>query len=556
MCDCKNIIKLLDIRQLAVNRMTTLSVMLGVALSASSNVLHALPTEYVANKYSGETILIAVRANRGAAKAIKRWQPTIDYLNNNMPGYHFRMLPFEINSTLNQAASRNEFHFILTNPASYVELEKRYGAQHLLTLTNKRQGKGYTQFGSVIFTLKDRDNINSITDLSGKSFMGADELGFGGWRVAWREMLKHDVNPYKDFSRLTFGGGIQQNVVYAVLNKQADAGSVRTDMLERMAKAGDINLHDFKILNQKHTDGFPFYHSTDLYPEWPFAKLSHTYDTLAEQVARTLLNIKTDSKAARIGKYEKWHSPLSYQPVNDLLQELKIGPYAQSKPEFQEIIIEYWRSFLLLLVSITILFALLARFKFVNKKLARMEHALLATNESLKDLTLIDTLTGLGNRRKLNDHFEQVWGQLCRDGSNVCVLLMDIDYFKNYNDLHGHIAGDACLKKIAETINTVYRRSDELCIRYGGEEFLILCRKCDIEALLKRTDEFHKAITALNIPHGASEAAAIVSVSVGIAQITAEKDAKPEDLIHKADMAMYQAKSAGRNQTVVYKQTD
>ena len=166
---------------------------------------------------SGETeILIGVRAIRGAEVAFSRWQPTADYLTASIPGYRFKLIPHEINSTLNQAVSRNEYHFVLTNPASYVEMEKRYATKCLVTLINKRQGEGYTKFGSVIFTRRDRDDIQTLQDLEGKTFMAVDEEGFGGWRLAWHELLHNGINPYRDFTTLSFAGGIQPKVVHAV----------------------------------------------------------------------------------------------------------------------------------------------------------------------------------------------------------------------------------------------------------------------------------------------------------------------------------------------------
>ena len=147
-----------------------------------------------------DEISVAVRANKGIEHAIEKWQPTIDYLNNQIPEHNFIMVPFENNSSLNQAVSQGKFSFCLTNPASAVEHRDRYGSYPIATLVNKRQGKGYTQFGSVIFTRANRDDINTINDLSNKIFMAADELGFGGWRIAWREMLHKGLNPYTDLS--------------------------------------------------------------------------------------------------------------------------------------------------------------------------------------------------------------------------------------------------------------------------------------------------------------------------------------------------------------------
>lgn len=274
-----------------------------------------------------EDIRIALRAHKGAQKGLQKWQATADYLSAKIPEHKFIFVPFENNSALNQAVSRGEFHFTLTNPASAVEHTVRYGAQPIATLVNERQGKGYSKFGSVIFTKADRKDIKTLNDLKGKTFLAVDELGFGGWRVAWSELLKNNINPYNDFKVLHFAGGKQQKVVYDVRDGKADAGSVRTDMLERMAEAGKINLGDFKAIAEKKTEKFPFMHSTKLYPEWLFSATMAMDDNFKTQVIAALFSIRSDSQAAKKGKYVGWISPLDYTPVDDLLRELHVGPY-------------------------------------------------------------------------------------------------------------------------------------------------------------------------------------------------------------------------------------
>lgn len=495
-----------------------------------------------------QEVLIGVRANRGSEQAIKRWQATADYLSETLPGYRFRLVPFEINSALNQAASREEFDFVLTNPASYVELEMRYGCQRLLTLINKRNGKGYTQFGSVIFTRSDRHDIQTLKDLKGKSFMGADELGFGGWRVAWRELLQHGINPYRDFRQLQFGGGIQQNVVFAVASGEVDAGSVRTDLLEGMADAGTIQLKNFKVIGIKQTRGYAFIHSTQLYPEWPFAKLAHTDDVLAESVAAALLHIKADSPAAINGHYVGWHTALDYQPVDDLLRELHAGPYAHDEYiTLTEIITDYWHIILLSILVLSFILIMLMRLKILNKQLQVTEQGLLASNAKLRDMAVVDGLTGVGNRRKLDEFLAYNWGRVCRTGNSVCAMMLDIDYFKDYNDTYGHIAGDECLKKVASTINHLYRRSNELVIRYGGEEFLIMIVNCQPGENHLQAELLRQEIENLRIEHRTSKVNNVITVSIGVVTLIPDKDSLAEELILAADQALYQAKHAGRN---------
>ena len=137
--------------------------------------------------------------------------------------------------------------------------------------------------------------------------------------------------------------------------------------------------------------------------------------------------------------------------------------------------------------------------------------------------------------------------RVCRDGLPVCVMLLDIDYFKDYNDTYGHIAGDECLKKIADTINHLYRRSNELVIRYGGEEFLIMIINCIAEENHHQAEILRQDIENLHVEHRTSKVHNVVTASIGIATMTPGKNSLAEELIMAADQALYQAKNAGRN---------
>ena len=203
------------------------------------------------------------------------------------------------------------------------------GASLIATLENKRHGGAYTQYGAVIFTRSNRDDIKDLKDLKGKSFIAVSETALGGWWMAWRTLQQNHMYPYSDLGALTFSGGIQEDVVHAVLRGDADAGTVRTDMLERMAQNGEIDLKDIKLVHTVKAEGFPFMLSTQLYPEWPFAKFKHTSAELAQKVVIALLSMPRDHPAAISGHYAGWTVPLDYQPVHELLKELKVGPYQE-----------------------------------------------------------------------------------------------------------------------------------------------------------------------------------------------------------------------------------
>jgi len=237
--------------------------------------------------------------------------------------------------------------FILVNSALYVELEVIYGVSRIATLKNRGRIKAYTVFGGVIFCQSDRSDIKNLDDLKGKSFMAVDETSFGGWHMAWRELKASGINPYNDFTSLQFGG-THDAVVYAVRDGKVDAGTVRTDTLERMVAEGKIDLSEFYIINQQKTGDFLFVHSTRLYPEWPFAKAEHTPDNLAEKVAIALLSMSPDSPAATAGKCAGWTIPLNYEPVHECLKELSIGPYKGfGEIALIDVLKRYWHWFIL-----------------------------------------------------------------------------------------------------------------------------------------------------------------------------------------------------------------
>jgi len=337
------------------NKLITLLVVYFICFTGSSNAIE---------------IKIGVRAHNGEKRALAQWQPTADYLSQKISEHTFVMVPYIYISELKNATKNNEIDFILTHPSSYIEMEVLFGISRMLTLKNRRAGGAYKRFGSVIFTRADRDDIKTLQDLKGKTFMGVAPDAFGGWQIAWYEFLKNGIDPYKDFKRLYFSGSIQQDIVYAVANGEVDAGAVRTDMLERMAAADKISLSDFSILGAKETEGFPFFHSTDLYPEWPFSKLKNTSDDLAQKVAVALLEMPPDSPAAITGLYVGWTVPLDYQPIHDMLKKLKVRPYEQFGVVTPLQILErYWHW--IVAIAITFLSAIATSYVILvaNKKL-------------------------------------------------------------------------------------------------------------------------------------------------------------------------------------------
>ncbi len=268
---------------------------------------------------------IGVLAKRGAAKAVKKWGPTADYLTNNLKGDTFTIVPLDFEEVF-PAIENGSVDFFLVNSSMFVTAKVKYGASSVATMVNSRQGKALKSFGGVILTYIDRDDIKTLADIKGKKFMAVKDSSFGGWQMAYKEFLDKGINPMEDFASVQFGGK-HDNVVFAVQNGEVDAGTVRTDTLERMAAAGDIDLSEFKIIDAKAHPGFPFVVSTSLYPEWPLAKLENTPVEVAQQVVDTLIEMKAETNAAKSAKIVGWTASLDYVEVEDLQMLLKVGAY-------------------------------------------------------------------------------------------------------------------------------------------------------------------------------------------------------------------------------------
>ena len=293
------------------------------------------------------TIKIGVLAKRGPEHCLEKWSLTAAYLTNKIPEKTFVIVPVGYGQ-IYTVVEKGEVDFILANPSFYVELESWYGVNRIATLKNKRTVGVHTTCGGVIFYSKNRQNIHHLTDLKGKSFMAVEETAFGGWRTVWRELKNAGVEPYSDFSSLSFGG-TQDAVVYAVRDGKVDAGAVRTDTLERMNAEGKIKVDDFRVIHEHGgNEHFPFLHSTRMYPEWPFAKVKHTSKELAERVAVALINMPEDSPATKAAKCAGWTIPLNYQTVHECLKELRLGPYKDfGKIPIQDVEKKYWHLVLL-----------------------------------------------------------------------------------------------------------------------------------------------------------------------------------------------------------------
>jgi two-component system, LuxR family, sensor histidine kinase TtrS len=271
-------------------------------------------------------VKIGVLAKDGPVKALKKWAATGEFLTEKI-GQPVEIIPLDFEKVL-PAVEAGEVDFFLVNSSMFITAKVKYGAVPIATMINSRQGKALKLFGGVVFTTAYNDKINSFDDLKGKKFAAVKKSSFGGWQMAYKEFIDAGIDPFKDFSVLEFSGK-HDNVVFAVQNEQVDAGTVRTDTLERMAAAGAIAMEDFKIIGKIENADFPFVCSTKLYPEWPLAKVAATDDDLAAKIVAALKKLKPEDPAATAAKIVGWTDPLDYSGVEELQQSLKVGAWAK-----------------------------------------------------------------------------------------------------------------------------------------------------------------------------------------------------------------------------------
>ncbi|BCJ77318.1 serine/threonine protein kinase [Catellatospora sp. IY07-71] len=182
----------------------------------------------------------------------------------------------------------------------------------------------------------------------------------------------------------------------------------------------------------------------------------------------------------------------------------------------------------------------------LERKVARRTEELTAANRRLELLSTTDALTGLANRRRLEEMLQEEWTQARRTGRPIALAMVDIDHFKLYNDHYGHPTGDDCLQRVAAELTRNLRAGD-LVARYGGEEFAVVMPGLDVTSATRAAERLREAVAALAEPHVLA-CAGIVTVSIGVASTTPSGRRDPEELLESADMELYRAKRDGRNQ--------
>jgi len=498
--------------------------------------------------FNKKSLKLGILAKRGDESTLKRWHPLIDYLNKTLQHYHFDIYPVHFND-LEELVKAKEIDFLITNTMFYVRLENKYGISRIATLKNQGVDKNdfSSYFGSAIFTTKD-SKIENLEMMKWKKVAAVDKNSFGGWVMAYRLLTQHGLE--KDDIDLEFYN-THDKVVQAVLDAEAEVGIVRSDTLEIMASEGKVDLSKIKILNPQEYKDFPFMVSTKLYPEWPFAKLRHMSEETATEVMVALVSMPKNSKEAIAANIAGWTVPLDYSSVHTLLKELKLDPYDKVNFNIYDVFEEYaiWVYTIVFLFALGFLQNIQTRLVNIqlDKKVKERTSALSIANKKLKELAHKDSLTGVYSRGYFLSLAEQLFNLAKRNHSQLQILSLDIDHFKNVNDTYGHHVGDIILKLFCNHVKGVLRKSD-IFGRIGGEEFMICLQNTTSKGAQVFAEKILQEIRAISYKHETGDIIQF-TVSIGISEYN--EDESLELLIRKSDEALYKAKNSGRDRVVV-----
>ncbi|NQY95099.1 MAG: GGDEF domain-containing protein, partial [Campylobacteraceae bacterium] len=177
----------------------------------------------------------------------------------------------------------------------------------------------------------------------------------------------------------------------------------------------------------------------------------------------------------------------------------------------------------------------------------KAQSKLIALNNELERLSFLDGLTGIANRRMFDTTFEREWSHAQRNNKPISLILIDIDFFKQYNDYYGHIRGDTCLRIVAKTLSSIFKRTVDLLARYGGEEFVIILPNTEIRHAKMLAQKCRNKIIQENIFHEPSTIHDVLTISIGVNSVIPTPLIEPSSFIDLTDKLLYQAKDKGRN---------
>lgn len=623
--------------------------------------------------YAKEEIRFGVFSYLGDDKTREKYQPLVDYLNQELD--QKVILEVLTQDEINDKIANKQLDIITTNPTHFLVIRQKYALSGAIaTLVSYSKGTATSRLGGVI-VVPHNSPIQKLEDIKGKIIATPSMKNMGGFRAQAYELHQQGIDIFKQKTQIIETKQSHQEVVHDVLTHKADVGFIRDGILEEMVKEGEINADDLRIINEQHNTVHPYKISTKLYPEWPIFALPNADNKDVKDFLAALLTLEPNDDALKKAGIYGYTLPADYLEVEQLSRDMRLPPFDKA-PKIT--IADIWHQhtseiiFAVIIVFLVILYygreqhrkqlfeSLLSSMgegvygvdknghciwindqalkilgftkqeilgkdqhllfhhhkpsnefydvhecpinltlndhqtryadeHFIRRdgtffpvnltvssnngngaivifrditeqvqmnqelqntqsKLKELNLTLKHKNDMLKELARYDGLTHIPNRRFFDEMYEKKYKEVTRENKSLAVLMIDVDYFKLYNDHYGHLEGDECLIKIASTLKNTLKRPTDMVARYGGEEFVILLKNIDKKGVLKVAQSLIDGVSDLNLRHEYSDAANYVTISIGVAFKDPQELISKEELLKQADEALYKAKENGRNQ--------
>ena len=286
---------------------------------------------------------LGVLAWRDAPSLQQGWQPTLQALEQQLGGHPLQVHWLDLQE-LEEAIAEQQLDFVLTNPGHYVDLSSRYRLAPLASLQNPGVDPPQQAIGSVVVALAERKELNTWQDLRGQRLAAVSPHAFGGYQLIQDAMEQEGFNWQQELGSLEFSGFPMEQLLDWLDAGRADALVLRSCLLESLAEADILELADYRVVAKQQQTDYPCLHSSHLYPDWPFLRLGSTEPELARQVTLALLSSQLPEGVAT--GYQ-WTAPLSYQPVYELFERLRLGPFAAFPKNPVQAFIQQYRYWLL-----------------------------------------------------------------------------------------------------------------------------------------------------------------------------------------------------------------
>nr|WP_076414414.1 sensor histidine kinase [Shewanella sp. UCD-KL12] len=358
-----------------------LLVLLAFMLSPASAQHEPLATPHVE---AVQTFRVGVLANHGVQKGKLRWQPMMEYLEQNVPGTQFEVVPVDFDEMSHQLLN-HEIQFIVTNPGQYLNLSTNFPLSWLATMKSDLHNGATFAIGSTIIVRADSE-LYTLQDLEGKQLVASDPQALGGYQAAIGLFHRMGYTPENFFHSIRFLGFPLEPLVYQVRDGTVDAAITPFCTLEEMISDGLVSADDFRVIHPTQPKGYDCLVSTQLYPNWSFAAADSVSPAMTQQIAQALYDLPADHIAAKTAKTLGWTAPISQLKVIKLFKELQLK---MPPPPLHHTMLKWmernkeWGIALLLLFLVSTIYHLWLEYKFREKS-----EYLLETERQLKDKAL------------------------------------------------------------------------------------------------------------------------------------------------------------------------